>query len=345
MNVFKIFAFSLLVFMLSCTGVDPDESTTIKEFSLTEFDYFDDIQNVNTGLWRFNKSDKEASLGRFLFYDKILSLNNSTSCASCHKQSAAFAENRKISEGLFGELSKRNSTALMNSAFRGRYFWDGRRHDLSVAVLDPIKDHSEMAFEDFEKLIERLDATSYYPKLFNEAFGSTEITEERIGTAISEFVASMYTFDSKWDIGLNNNFENFTVQENAGRELFESLNCSSCHFGRDLDSYYSTANIGLDMEYTDQGVGNGQFRVPSLRNIALTGPYMHDGRYSTLEEVIDFYDHGIQANVNLSESLLDSNGNPIRLELTTSEKSDLIAFLETLTDYSLIFDERFSNPF
>lgn len=345
MNVFKSLFVLLILVSIGCNNDDPAKVNRIADFDIDEFDYFDEIPNVSTGLWRFNKDDKQASLGRVLFYDKLLSLNNSTSCATCHQQSAAFAENKALSEGLFGDLSKRNSTALMNGAFRGKYFWDGRRDVLSLAVLDPIKDHSEMDFDDIDALISRLEGTSYYSRFFVDAFGTNEITEERIGVALSEFVASLYTYDSKWDEGIDNDFTNFTASENAGREIFEQHNCSSCHFGRNLDSYYSTANIGLDVEYADLGIGDGNFRVPTLRNIELTAPYMHDGRYNTLEEVIDFYDHGVQLSEHLSESLRDENGQPKRMNLSEDDKQNLLSFLLTMTDASLVYDERFSNPF
>ncbi len=346
MNVLKMFSVFMLIFCFSsCADLDKDNIDRTADFTVTEFDYFDDVDNVNTTLWRFNKSDEEASLGRILFYDKLLSLNNSTSCASCHNQAAAFADDKKVSEGLFGELSKRNSSALMNSGFRGRYFWDGRRGNLTDAVLDPIKDHSEMAFDNMESLITRLNQTEYYPRLFKEAFGEDGISEDKIGIALSEFLASIYTFDSKWDEGYDIGFSNYTESERAGLDLFNLYNCSSCHSGRDLDSYYAHANIGLDTDYVDEGTGDGNFRVPSLRNIELTAPYMHDGRYASLEEVIDFYDSGVQSHPNLNWLLQDESGEPIRLDLSEKDKADMLAFLLTLTDESLVYDERFSNPF
>lgn len=326
-------------------------------------------------------TDAGATLGRVLFYDTKLSLNNRTSCGSCHQQDKAFADGKKFAEGFRAGATKRNSPTAINTAFSNTYFWDMRSEGLENMVMRPVKDHVEMGMDNMEQLTEKLAMFDYYPALFEDAFGSPEITPERISKALAQFLRSMVSHRSRYDQGQANNFSNFTAEEQLGKDLFFSwdrTHCQNCHGGVNFSGWGSdAANIGLEMEYVDKGLkeitgvatDEGRFKVPSLRNVALTGPYMHDGRFATLEEVVDHYSHGAVANPYLdyrmggnSIIIFDGGFNgggvvdpipgggsgtvePRRLDLTDVEKKALVAFLKTLTDEALISDPRYSDPF
>lgn len=316
-------------------------------------------------------TDAGATLGRVLFYDKKLSLNNSTACATCHKQELAFTDNKRLSDGFMGGLTRRHSMSLNNIAYvdvggggggRGAapapmgFFWDTRAATLEIQALMPIQDKTEMGMT-LDSLTKRLTQTDYYKPLFASAFGTPDVTSDRIAKALAQFVRSLITYRSKFDVGLQTNFQNFTAQENRGRAIFNGRdgNCATCHGTRQL-IMERPENNGLDaVSTTDLGLaevtGNqrdaGRFRVPSLRNIELTAPYMHDGRLLTLEDVVEHYNSQVQPHPNLSNQLR-ANGQantPRRLNLSTADKQALVAFLKTLTDTEFIKDTRFSNPF
>lgn len=305
-----------------------------------------------------------ATLGRVLFYDKKMSINNATACASCHHQENAFADPTAGSVGFGGKVTPRNSMAIVNVALNQNLFWDSRVQSAKELTLKPVQNHIEMGMEDLDVLVEKLSKTDYYPALFSKAFGDDIITEERISNALAQFLCSMVSMDSKFD----NQFQSTSALnelEQLGQGLFfsERTKCFKCHSGQNFaaddrpggeyggDSFggdggpKGTANTGLDAVTSDPGFENGQFRIPSLRNIALTAPYMHDGRFKTLEEVVDFYDHGVKAHPNLDKKLVGNDGEPVRLNLTPIEKKALVAFLGTLTDQSLMNDAKFSSPF
>lgn len=297
-----------------------------------------------------------ATLGRVLFYDKQLSKNNTTACASCHLQEYAFSDNRALSEGFAGGHTRRNSMALVNVWLDRTFFWDRRASSLKEQVLMPIQDAIEMGME-LEDLEDKLGQVDYYPQLFEAAFGDTTITSERIAESLKQFTETLVSYQSKYDKGLANDFVDFTAQEKEGMDLYFSgqFNCNHCHsdgnfYGR------NSLNNGLDSDYEDKGRGeitgdasnNGQFKVPTLRNIELTAPYMHDGRFATLEEVIEHYNSGLQPHPNLDDRLASNNttgGPPKQYNMTEGQKAALVAFLKTLTDKSFIEDEKFSNPF
>lgn len=299
-----------------------------------------------------------AQLGRVLFYDPQLSLNNRISCSSCHHQKLAFADAGAFSRGFNNKMTQRNSMAIVNIHGNNNFFWDSRVNSLTTMALMPIRDHVEMGIENIGQLELKLSRIPYYPDLFQKAFGDTKITEERIASALAQFMSSMVSFNSKFDIGKKNNFSNFNPLEKMGMELFfsEKSLCSSCHSGPNFSApdfprgaYSSptvagTANIGLDLVYRDNGKHEGQFKIPTLRNIELTAPYMHDGRFKTLEEVIEHYNSGVMLHHNLDPKLRQGQ-TPRRLNLNNIEKQALIAFLKTLTDNQFIHDERYSNPF
>jgi cytochrome c peroxidase len=310
-------------------------------------------------------SDWGATLGRVLFYDKSLSKNRTISCASCHKQENAFSDFERLSKGFEGGLTGRNSMSLINAKYypNGRFFWDQRAATLEQQVLIPIQDLVEMGIT-LDTLVNRVQNQPYYPTLFKNAFGNTNISSDLISKALSQFVRSIVSYQSKYDAGRvifppgpiapNTNFPNFTAQENRGMQIFTTNTggCVPCH-GTETFTAPQEKNNGLDAVITDQGFGkitnnpadNGTFKVSSLRNIELTAPYMHDGRFSTLEQVVEHYNSGVKNNPNLSPQLKLPNGQPRLLNISSDDKAALVAFLKTLTDRTVTTDVKFSNPF
>lgn len=306
-------------------------------------------------------TDTGATLGRVLFYDKRLSANQTVACASCHQQEHGFSDPRRFSMGFEGGLTTRNSMGLSNARWyqRRHFFWDERANTLEDQVLAPIQNSVEMGMT-LPALMTRLAAESYYTNLFARTFGSTDVTPDRVARALAQFVRSIVSVRSKYDIGVSNRFANFTAQENLGRQIFlgqvGNATCAACHGTDNFVPGPAINNNGLEFPYVDLGLGgvtgrpqdNGLFKVPSLRNIELTAPYMHDGRFATLEEVVEFYNSGVVDNPNLSPPLRNPPGQPAgprRLNLTTQQKAALVAFLKTLTDPNLATDARFSDPF
>ena len=309
-----------------------------------------------------------ATLGRVLFYDKKLSANGTISCASCHKQDKGFSDDEVLSIGFDGGTTGRHSMTLINSRYyqRGRFFWDERAATLEEQVLMPFQDPVEMGMT-IEQVVSTVQEQEYYPELFEKAFGSTEITSDKISKALAQFVRSIVSYSSKYDQGRASstspgaNFVNFTAEENLGKNLFFQTipngggACFGCHT---TEAFVSAnpgpQNNGLDLvSTTDLGAGavytnpifEGRFKTSTLRNIELTAPYMHDGRFATLEEVVEHYNSGIQAHPTLSPALTDDSGNPVRLNFTEAEKAALVAFLKTLTDNTVSDEVKWSNPF
>ncbi len=305
-------------------------------------------------------TDWGATLGRVLFYDVNLSANNTISCASCHVQESGFSDPAVLSEGFDGGLTGRNSMGLSNSRFyeNGHFFWDERAESLEEQVLMPIQDAVEMGLT-LDELVTKVESQPYYPILFNQVYGDEEVTSSRIALALSQFVRSIVSYQSKYDEGRaqvnrpDDDFPNFSDLENLGKRVFFSreTECSACHTS-DLFVGDEARDNGLDEVLTDLGLGevtgrnqdNGKFKTGSLRNIELTAPYMHDGRFQTLEEVVEHYNSGVENSPNL-DNRLQRNNRPVRMNLTDQEKAALVAFMKTLTDYELINDEKFSDPF
>lgn len=311
-------------------------------------------------------TDNGATLGRVLFYDKNLSINNTISCASCHKQQNAFSDPVAKSSGFNGGLTGRNSMSLIYAAYypNGRFFWDQRAATLEEQSLMPIQDLVEMGMT-LPALETKLRNLAYYPPLFQKAFGTTDITSEKIAKAISQFVRSIVSYRSKYDAGRaalpaapapppNAPFPNFTTQENRGKEIFLSPigGCAPCH-GSEVFTAPQEKNNGLDMATTDRGFGavvnntalDATFKVTTLRNVELTPPYMHDGRFNTLEQVVEHYSGGVRNHPNLSPQLRLPNGLPRQANLSNEDKAALVAFLKTLTDNTLATEVKYSNPF
>jgi cytochrome c peroxidase len=301
-------------------------------------------------------SNAQATLGRVLFYDKRLSHNNGIACASCHQQSNGFSDDSQFSTGVDGQTG-RHSPGLSNSKYYiGGHFWDERAATLEDQALGPIQSPVEMGMT-LPALIAKLGATDYYPTLFSAAFGSPEITPEKIGKAIAQFERTLVSYKSKYDSAFapgetTPDFASvFTADELAGQQLFHgaAARCSQCHT-TNAHAGDQDRNIGLDLVTDggpgsgDVGAGNGKFKTPSLRNAAARTHFMHDGRFDSLEEVIEFYNSGIQNNPYL-DNRLKVGGIPLQLNLTQTQKDQLLAYLNTLTDTAFLTDVRFSNPF
>ncbi len=302
-------------------------------------------------------TNEGSTLGRVLFYDKLLSADNTVACASCHKQEFSFADNVAMSEGIEETETSRNSLQINDLAWQNteELFWDGRHSVLEEMVIQPILNPDELGL-DIVDLIIKMEDTDYYADLFTDAFGTPAITEERIGDALSQFIRSIASFDSKFDVGLQNGFSNFTQQEQLGMDLFE-MNCGFCHttphfaspqnnsillganFTNGLDSIASDAGMGA---WTNDPFFDGVFKTPTLRNIAVTGPFMHDGRFETLEEVVDFYSEGLENHPNTFFNWLQ---DPRGLQFEDNEKEALVAFMETLTAQEVLTHDKWSNPF
>ncbi|RYD35658.1 MAG: hypothetical protein EOP87_06985 [Verrucomicrobiaceae bacterium] len=292
--------------------------------------------------------NKKAALGRVLFHDRRLSKDNSISCASCHQPEHAFSDSAARSTGHHGGLTKRNSISLQHVrsyVTGGGFFWDGRTTSLESAVIEPISYADEMGLP-MNVLLGKIAAEPYYRELFSSAYPSQAPTAARVGEALADFIESTVSFRSKYDVQAAFQFGNFSSQEKQGMEIF-STHCASCH---PLGTFTSGgfANNGLDLQSVDKGRGGlkgleadeGLFRIPSLRQVGLTAPYMHDGRFATLREVIEFYDHKVKDHPKLSKPLTTKP-----LGLREDQKLALEKFLQTLTDTSALADPAYSDPF
>jgi cytochrome c peroxidase len=304
-----------------------------------------------------------ATLGRVLFYDKALSKNFTISCSSCHIQKFGFSDTAKLSTGFNGEKTKRHSMALANARFRhsGIYFWDGRANSLEQQVLMPIQDPVEMGMT-LSDLERRIDSIPYYNELFNQAFGSSEVSSTKISYALAQFVRSINSFNSKYDEGRllhkhDEDFSNFSQLENEGKRLFHNVNkgnCGGCHFTDAMvndiprNNGLTNSEFGIDDEgyflVSKNPNDLGAFMAPSLRNIAIRPPYMHNGAFKDLRSVVEAYSTQIAYSPSL-DAHLKIGGKAVRFNLTETEVNALVAFLNTLTDYELINDVKYSDPF
>ncbi|WP_228713841.1 cytochrome-c peroxidase [Arundinibacter roseus] len=288
-------------------------------------------------------------LGRALFYDPILSRDRTISCGECHSQSSGFTHHgHDVSHGIDDRKGTRNSMPVQNMAWESEFFWDGGVGDLDFVSIAPIENPVEMD-EKTGNVLEKLRKSKSYPGKFKKAFGSEEITTERFLKALSQFMLTLVSADSRYDKFVRQEGEVFTTDERAGLTIFEQK-CASCHAGA-LFTDGSYRNNGLPIQgvkdlgryrITEQQTDRYRFRVPGLRNVAVTAPYMHDGRFYTLEAVLDHYERGVQKTENL-DRLLQKNDRP-GIPLSSEEKRQLIAFLHTLTDQSFLQDTRFAAP-
>ncbi len=320
-------------------------------------------------------SDKGATLGRVLFNDRRLSFNDSKSCASCHVQANGFADTAQFSSGFAGGLTTAHAMRLGNVAFYqgASMFWDKRAASVEAQSTQPIQNAVEMGFDSathggFAALITKMQALPYYPELFAWVFGDSTITEARVQSVLAQYERSIISSSSKWDrayavvysangsVNSNQNFarslagtnipvvDRFTASEDNGRALFiqgpvnGGKGCGGCH---------QPPTFALNANSKSNGLDAGEtiiFKSPSLKNVGLTGRFMHDGRFSTLAQVLNHYATGIRAGAAL-DSRLPAGGLAIAIGLTSTEQADIVAFLATLTDSTLLTDTRFTDPF
>lgn len=286
-------------------------------------------------------------LGRRLFHDPILSADSTLSCAGCHAQRTGFADSDPFSEGVTGDFGPRNAPAMVNAAYSPELFWDGRSVSLEDQARSPVADALEMNLP-WDQAVARISAHPDYPDLFGRAFGTIVVSEDRVVMAIAQFERTLVSHDSRYDREVHE--DTFSEAELRGEILFfsEQAGCFHCH-GSLLFTDNRYHDIGLDLAPSDPGrmgvtgreADRGKFRSQTVRNVAVTAPYMHDGRFATLEEVLDHYATGVARSPNL-DPLIAVVGPG--LPLTPLERSDLVAFLRTLTDDGFLENPEFGPP-
>lgn len=322
-------------------------------------------------------TNAKATLGRVLFYDKKLSIDNTISCASCHKQAFAFSDNQLVSTGVAGGKTDRHSMRLVNERFgvETKFFWDERAASLESQTTQPIADHNEMGFSGqagrvgIAALLTKLQGVDYYNELFKFVYGDITVTEPRLQECLAQFVRSIQSFDAKYDMGraqVNNDrqpFPNFTAQENTGKDLFLTppvfdgnssrigggLGCNGCHNAPEFDIDPNTRNNGVMMTgYT--GVDLGVTRAPSLRDLVnnkgeLNSALMHTGKIGDLSTAVTHYGSLITDNQNLDRRLKPNGVNVQRLNLQPAEIAAVVAFLKTLAGTNVYIDKKWASPF
>lgn len=344
-------------------NIDPDNlpdyvnQTFPAYYNNAVFDRFDNTPEDNM------ITDEAATLGRVLFYDTQLSINGTVACASCHAPADAFSDAGQFSTGFDGGLTGVHSMRLGNARFYEgeNFFWDKRAATLEDQTTQPIQNEIEMGFDasngGIQALIARMEGLAYYPELFELAFGDDAITEDRMQKAMAQFIRSMVSVNSRFDQGyaqaynpqapgqgIQADFPNYSVEENAGKTLFilppnaGGAGCAGCHIPPTFTLDGASRSNGLDANETTV------FKSPSLKTIEEGQHYMHDGRFSSLADVVEHYNSGVQNGPAL-DNRLRPGGQLQQLNLTQDEKNELVAFLETLRDPSLINDARFANPF
>jgi len=363
-----ILALSAILGFASCKKEteEADDSTRCEEIANTgtpyelEIPYFFSEPEIpaNNPL-----TEEGIELGRHLFWEKNLSRNNAISCGSCHFPSASFSDNSRFSIGLNGEQTSRNSMPLVNMAWQNDFFWDGRKQSLEQQLFEPVTNPIEMDLT-WPEAEERIGSDPDYQDMFIEAFGTPCVDSIRITKAIAQFVRTMISANSKFDRAYRYGELQLTQSELRGRELFQAEggdpniypggqnggDCFHCHGGGFVQfTDFQFHNNGLDSVFTDLGRGGvtgnwyeeGHFKTPSLRNIALTAPYMHDGRFETLHEVVEHYNSGGHPSSTL-DPLMKFQGEG--LGLSPQDVDDLVNFLESLTDEEFINNPDFQDP-
>jgi cytochrome c peroxidase len=340
-----IFFWMISTILVSCSTdheIEPEHSYVFKQ-----------PENFPSATYSFenNPVTKEGfELGRMLFYDEMLSIDTTVSCATCHKQQSAFADpTHKVNHGVRNRFGKRNSPSLANMGFVSFYFFDGGVNHLDFVPVNAITSAFEMD-NTMNEVVRRLNRHPQYPSLFNQAFRKDTIDSQQVLHALAQFTVMLVSDNSRYDRMIRNEREQFSIVESEGYEVFK-LKCASCHTGELFtDGYFH--NNGLDDDFskdigreliTESDRDRGKFKVPSLRNIGVTPPYMHDGRFTTLEEVLDHYQHNVKDSPTLDTAL--RNNYSLGISLSDEEKTKIIAFLKTLTDETFLKDKRFSNPF
>ncbi|MFC4262977.1 cytochrome-c peroxidase [Ferruginibacter yonginensis] len=320
----------------------------------------------------------KATIGRVLFYDKSLSIDNTIACASCHKQTFAFGDTAIQSKGVSGGLTGRHSMRLVNARFanEAKFFWNERAATLEVQTTQPIQDHAEMGFsgqtgrQNLNDLLNKLKGIGYYQELFTAVYGDVNVTEARLQECLSQFIRSIQSFDAKYDAGRalvnndNQNFPNFSASENAGKNLFNTpptfdatgnriaggLGCGGCHAAPEFDIDPNTRNNGIIGIINATGIDINNTRSPSLRDLLRNGvpntPMMHTGVFTTVQQVIGHYGNITIApgNTNL-DPRLRPNGVGQKLNVTATEVNNVIAFMNTLSGNNVYTDVKWGNPF
>lgn len=352
--------------------IDPDDLLNYAQQTVPAYITKDNTENNNI-------TDAKATLGRVLFYDKNLSIDNSVSCGSCHKQTFAFGDTALISNGVEGGLTIRHSMRLVNSRFalEKKFFWNERAASLEIQTTMPIQDHAEMGYSGqngrpgLSTLLSKLASINYYNELFTFVYGDPAVTESRMQECLSQFIRSIQSFDSKYDEGravVNNDnadFPNFTAQENNGKALYLTppvfdatgtrisggLGCNNCHRAPEFDIDPNTRNNGIIGIINAAGLDIGNTRSPSLRDLtqpngSVNGPMMHTGVIKTLQAAIGHYGaiNNATGNNNL-DPRLTPNGIGQKLVLNAQEVNAMIAFFKTLSGNAVYSDERWSDPF
>lgn len=392
MNKLKIsFAIFIAAFLFQCSTKDEATSPTYAAVKAT-FGTKIDLNNLanyeNQTKPNYITKDNtrgnvitnaKATLGRVLFYDKKLSIDNTISCASCHKQELAFGDADLASKGVSGGLTGRHSMRLVNARFstESRFFWDERVNSLEQQTTQPIQDHAEMGFSgqngrpNLATLLTKLQAVDYYKELFQFAYGNPTITEAKLQECLSQFIRSIQSFDAKYDVGRtqvandNQNFPNFTVQENMGKNLFLAppmfnnmgsrigggLGCGGCHNAPEFDIDPNSGNNGIIGVLNGNGIDINNTRTPTLRDLTNAQgnphtPMMHTGSITTLQAAIGHYGAiNLAQGNNRLDNRLRPNGMGQQLNLTAPEVNAVMAFLKTLTGTNVYTDTKWSNPF
>lgn len=368
-RVYSVLFFALFLFVIHACKKDEVITTGGTDTVLPKDTFKATPYNLvypkwNTALWLRLKIPADnpltvegIALGKKLFYDKLLSADNTISCSSCHAPEHAFSDNKAFSVGVGGAMGTRNAMPLFNIAWADvllndahRYFWDGRKASIEDQVLGPLGDPNEMN-QDLSELVSELKQSSVYPPLFKKAFGTDSITMRLVMFAIAQFERTLISSNSKFD-KYKRGEESLTQSELNGLSIFatEKGDCFHCH-GNELNPLFTDfkyKNNGLDSIPSDKGLGAltglpsdmGLFKTPTLRNLSFTAPYMHDGRFNTLEEVVEFYNSQGKDGPTTDENIrkhFPKGG----LNLTAEEKQDLINFLKTLDDYEFIVNPNF----
>lgn len=379
MKIFRFFPIVFLIVFLSSCNKDLEVTNTYyseeenailsKYLKLPEvpYDYKLNYPNYIISSVSTNIDYNKATLGRVLFYDLNLSSDRSVSCASCHKQELAFSDNVALSAGAEGKVTGRNSLALGSVInFRLYYgtevgngipfFWDNSAMTIQEQSERTLANPNEMNMH-ISEVVERVNNLEYYKPLINKAFNTKSATSQNVLDAIAEFTNSITNYDTKFDKAIDATnraytgdeyLNSLTSEENEGKSIYMAK-CASCHGVAAGRPGKTEGNNGLYANYTDMGIakkqgGFARFKIPTLRNIMLTAPYMHDGSLATLDDVLEHYSSNIQPYAGLDDQLRKSN-SPVKMNFTASQKKALKAFLVTMTDETVTKDVRFSDPF
>ncbi len=367
---------SILALVAILSRCKPDPAPSVPEFSATPYNWVTPKGFPQPKFPADNPMTVEGvELGHHLFFDKRLSADQTISCSSCHNQAFFFADPDSISKGVDGKTGRRNAMVLFNLAWQEFFFWDGRTNSLEEQSLHPIQDPVEMA-TDLPTVIARLETDTAYPNMFKAAFGDKKITADRIAKALAQYERTIISADSKFDRVVRLKMEQFTEKEERGFLMFSSDftpngarggDCFHCHGA--VETGFLLAAFGVDNQFKNNGLkatyptdkgrmevtglpqDEGKFKIPSVRNMEWSFPYMHDGSIASkvvgidpVMELIEFYNSGIHENSPNIDPNMTKNGGADK-KWTQSQKEDLKAFLLTLTDNNLRFDPAFEDPF